>query len=215
MQSLDMLEDMVGYHFKRKALLEQALTHTSYANAHNIASYERLEFLGDAVLTFLVATFIFRSHKEKDEAFLTDLKSAYVNRKFLQAVGERLSIQKFLRVVGLKDFRLDQAVEALIGAIFLDGGYRAAKGFVDRFILCRKVEPLADYKARLMSYVLEKFGKRIRYTVERESGPAHCKMFQVRVKVDGKPLLARAKAHSKKEAEMEASRILLGKLKAL
>ena len=214
MQELNALEEKIGYKFKRREMLEEALTHTSYANSRNISSYERLEFLGDAVLNFLVATHIFRLNEKKDEAFLTDLKSGYVNRKFLQQVGERCGLQKFIKAEGLTEYRLDQATEAVIGAIFLDGGYQAARKFVNRFILSHRIEPLADFKTMLMTHAREKFNKKVHYTVERESGPAHRRIFQIKVKVEGKNHMSRARGHSKKEAEMEASRTLLKKLQS-
>lgn len=88
MQKLKKLEERIGYRFKDFSLLETAMTHSSYAHERNIQSYERLEFLGDAVLNFTVAVEIFRSHPDKDEHFLTDLKSAYVNRNYLHRLGK-------------------------------------------------------------------------------------------------------------------------------
>ncbi|HPP66756.1 MAG TPA: ribonuclease III domain-containing protein, partial [bacterium] len=130
MQGLRDLEEKIEYVFKDKGLLEIAMTHSSYAYEKGIQSYERLEFLGDAVLNFIVAVEIFRSNPDKDEHFLTDLKSAYVNRDYLHHLGKTLELDKILRYSGPSDIRLDQAVEALIGAIYLDGGYRYSKRFI-------------------------------------------------------------------------------------
>ncbi|MCM8764743.1 MAG: hypothetical protein NC830_05245, partial [Candidatus Omnitrophica bacterium] len=106
MQELDKIEQRCGYKFINRNLLEVALTHSSYANLKGIESNERLEFLGDAVLNFTVAVEIFKKHPEKNEQFLTELKSAYVNRNFLHQAGKKLSLGKAPKHVGLKNPRM-------------------------------------------------------------------------------------------------------------
>ena len=212
MQKLKKLEERIGYRFKDFSLLETAMTHSSYAHERNIQSYERLEFLGDAVLNFTVAVEIFRSHPDKDEHFLTDLKSAYVNRNYLHRLGKKLGIGEILRHSGPRNIRLDQAVEALIGAIYIDGGYLYAKNFIKKFILSKEIKPLKDYKGLIKTVSMKIFNKDVVYKVEKEFGPPHMKRFQITAKIPGEKISATAIGRTKREAEMKTSKILLRKL---
>ncbi len=212
MQRLKKLEEQIGYTFRDTGLLEVAMTHSSYAHEKKIQSYERLEFLGDAVLNFTVASEIFRQNPDRDESFLTNLKSAYVNREYLHRLGKNLGLKKILRHSGPDDIRLDQAVEALIGAIYIDGGYRYARRFIKKYILRKKIKPLEDYKGLIKTLSMRKFNKNVIYRVEKESGPPHKKTFQVIARIPGQQISATGTGRTKKEAEMMASRILLKKL---
>jgi ribonuclease-3 len=215
MQELKKIEHLCGYQFKNKKLLETALTHSSYAYQMNIESYERLEFLGDAVINFAVAVEIFKKNPDKDEQYLTNLKSAYVNRNFLYRIGENLELKDAVRKIGFIEPRLDQVVEALVGAIYLDGGFNKAKRFIKRFILSEPVSPLLDYKGLAETTAHEKFGKSVKYKLEKEYGPAHNKMFLISARIPGKNLIARAKGKTKKEAEIKAAKILLQKMEKI
>ena len=126
MQKIEKLEKYIGYEFKNKELLIQALTHPSYSNEN---SYERLEFLGDIILDAIVGVYLFKKYKNEDESFLTDLKSAYVNRNFLHKVGSHLNLRKYIRFKGHQISHLDNFVESIIGAIYIDGGWRRAENF--------------------------------------------------------------------------------------
>ena len=212
MQRLIELENKIGYHFKKKELLLQALTHSSFAVTADTPSYERLEFLGDAVLNVLTAIYVFDKANEKDEAFLTDLKSAYVNRNFLQEVGVKLELQKLVRAQGLTTYRLDQVVESIIGAMYLDGGFRRASRFVKRYILSHKISPLIDYKNTFKAVAWERYKAKIHYVVERETGRPHEKVFYVRAHIDGMQVYGKGKGFTKKEAEINAARDILEKL---
>ncbi|HOK79754.1 MAG TPA: ribonuclease III [bacterium] len=212
MQNLKEIEHKIGYTFKNPELLEIALTHSSYAHQTGRESYERFEFLGDAIMNFFVTIEIFRKNPEKNEQFLTELKSAYVNKNFLQKLGRELGLERCIKQIGVFKPRLDQVVEALIGAIYIDGGYYNAKKFVKKFILGKTVRPLRDYKNLLKSAVSEKFNKEVRYKLEMESGPPHDKTFRIEVSIPGEKLSARATGKSKKEAELKAAKLLLNKI---
>ncbi|MGC9066456.1 MAG: ribonuclease III [Candidatus Ratteibacteria bacterium] len=214
MQNLKEIEQKIGYTFKNPELLEIALTHSSYAHQTGKESYERFEFLGDAIINFIVATEIFKKNPEKNEQFLTECKSAYVNKNFLQKLGKELRLGRYIKQIGLSKPRLDQVVEALVGAIYLDGGYYQAKKFVKKFILSKNIEPLQDYKNLLKSIVSEKFKKDVKYKLEKESGPPHARTFQILVSIPGEKYFARAKGKNKKEAELKASRLLLKKIES-
>lgn len=212
MQNVKKIQENIGYRFKNIELFETAMTHSSYAHEKQIQSYERLEFLGDAVLNFTVTVEIFRSNPDKDEQFLTDLKSAYVNRDYLHHLGKNLGLHKMLKYSGLKDIRLDQAVEALIGAIYLDGGYRYARNFIKKYVLNKTVTPLKDYKGLIQTASMRMFKKYVSYRVQKEFGPPHNKIFQITAKIPGQKISATATGKTKKEAEIKASKILLKKL---
>lgn len=212
MQDLNSIEEKLGYRFKDKNLLETALTHSSYANQYQVASNENLEFLGDAVLNYIVSTEIFKQNPAKNEQFLTELKSAYVNRNFLNKIGKELSLSKNIRHIGSINLRLDDFVESLIGAIYLDGGFISAKRFVKRFILKKQTKPLKDYKGLLQTIVNEKFGKIPVYKLEESSGPSHKRIFTVSVKIEGTPLKTIATGRTKKQAQLEAAKKLIEKI---
>ncbi|MCL5674651.1 MAG: ribonuclease III [Candidatus Omnitrophica bacterium] len=215
MEKLIRLEKILGYQFKNKELLNQALTHSSYAYPENRASYERFEFLGDAILNVVIAIHVFIQMPEKNEAFLTDMKAAYINKNFLQAVGENLKLQDFVAAKGLTAYRLDQIVESIIGALYLDGGMHASEKFIKKFILKKKIEPLLDYKNILKTIVWEKYKANVHYILEREEGPPHGKTFYVRVEVDRKQTAGKGKGTTKKDAEIKASVDFLRRMKLI
>ncbi|MCX7705683.1 MAG: ribonuclease III [bacterium] len=213
LQVLSKIESRCEYRFKNRELLITALTHSSYAHQTGVESNERLEFLGDAILNFVVSVEIFKKKPNENEQFLTELKSAYVNRNFLNELGKKLSLAKGLRHIGLVEPRLDQAVESLIGAIYLDGGFGPAKRFIKKFILSARIEPLHDQKGLLRKIVHDKFGTIPYYKVERIYGPPHKRTFVITVSITGTRLKARATGKTKKEAEMKAAKLLLDKIK--
>ncbi|MCM8759255.1 MAG: ribonuclease III [Candidatus Omnitrophica bacterium] len=213
MQEIIKIEKKCGYKFKDPGLLITALTHSSYAHRYLVESNERLEFLGDAVLNFVVSAEIFKKNPLEDEQFLTELKSAYVNKNFLQKVGKKLSLGEGLRHIGLKDPRLDQVLESLIGAIYLDGGFVSAKKFIKKFILSHEIAPLRDYKGLLKTIAYERFGVTPDYKVKKIYGPPHRRRFLISVSIKNSRYLAQATGKTKKEAELKASMLLLNKIK--
>ena len=222
------LESNIGYKFRDAGLLETALTHSSYANEQEdgaATSYERLEFLGDAVTGLEVALLIFEAAPHMSEGQMTTIRAGLVRSESLAEVARSLRLGDYLRVgVGADktDVRenaamLEDAFEALVGAIFLDGGTTAARDFVRRLfkeVVEERVkgvsgdESFADYKSRLQ-VVLQKNGAvGINYRLLAESGPDHDKRFLVSV-VSGGRELGTGEGKTKKYAEQMAAKMAL------
>lgn len=174
------IESIIGHKFKRKKFIEEALTHPSCDNG---ISYERLEFLGDIVLDVIVGISLFKEYPSAPESFLTDLKSAYVNRKYLQKVGEDMNLQKFILYKNYEIPHLDNFIEAIIGAIYLDSGWKKTGIFVKNFILNKKIQPMQNHKNTLASIARKQFKTEPIYEIVSEKGPPHKKTYQVKVKV--------------------------------
>jgi len=208
-KKIEKLEAITGYRFKNKALITEALTHPSCDNG---ISYERLEFLGDIILDAVVGIYLFKEHPSVSEAFLTDLKAAYVNSKYLHKVGEDIKLQKFINYKNCEVPHLDNFVEAIIGAIYLDGGWKKAEEFIKRFILNKKVEPIQNYKNILFSIAKKEFKTEPVYQVISEKGPPHKRVYTVKVKLPGKRFVGKGTAGNKKDAEMAAAEELLKKM---
>jgi ribonuclease-3 len=203
-----------GYDFTDPALLETALTHKSYANerqgtAHN----ERLEFLGDAVLGFLAAERLFHENPGMAEGELTKLRAGYVCEKSLAAASRRLGLGKYLRLGkgeraeggGARDSILADAFEAVLAAIYLDGGMEPCRVLVNNEVLGRPPQgPVRDAKSRLQE-ILQGRGKPApEYRTVSESGPDHRKSFVVEALIEGSSVSS-GEGRSKKEAEMIAA----------
>lgn len=203
------LEKLIGYKFKDRNLLETALTHPSFSSEN---SYERLEFLGDLILDAIVGVYLYKKYKESDEEFLTNLKSAYVNKKNLKKIGDKISLLKFAKYKGSKPTRTDRFLEAIIGAIYLDGGWQKAEKFIKKFILKDKLEPLKDYKNLILNYARKMKGVTPEYKVIKISGPAHKRKYEVKVKIKGIRKVGKGKGTSLKEAEILAAKSLYEKI---
>lgn len=206
---IEKLESILGYRFRRKKFLEQALTHPSY---ENVGSYERLEFLGDVVLDAIVGINLFKEYPSAEESFLTDLKSAYVNSKYLHDVGASLKLERFIRYKNYEVPRLDNFVEGLIGAIFLDSGWKKVEVFIKKFILNKKIEPMRNHKNILSGLARKHFGVDVRYEQVSEKGPPHKKVYVFKARIPGKKYVGRGSGSTKKEAEMLSAEDLLSKL---
>jgi len=213
-----MLEEKVGYVFKNKALLLTALTHSSYANENRYdggQSYERLEFLGDSILGFVTAEHLYQIRKTP-EGELTRLRANLVCEMNLVQVAGRLGLGEYVRLGrGEEQAKgrtrpsiLADVVEALIAAIYLDGGIEESSGFIHRFILTSDsmitAEQGMDYKTGLQEYVQRKKDGELIYRVIGESGPDHDKLFEAEAVVNGR-VVGRGIGHSKKEAEQLAA----------
>ena len=216
------LEAAIGYQFKNITLLQNALTHSSYANErwHNpLASNERLEFLGDSVLGMVVAEYLFSHFQDRPEGELTRMRADMVCEKTLAAVANRVNLGEHL-LLGhgeeqgggrKRDSILADAVESIIAASFLDGGMEAAKGIIQRFILSDVpvIKPHnMDYKTALQEQVQQKKNQVLTYHLVGESGPDHNKQFAVEVQLNGKPI-GSGIGSSKKRAEQDAARMAL------
>ena len=219
------LETSLGYRFHNITLLENALTHSSYANErwHNsLLSNERLEFLGDSVLGMLVADYLYRTFPNRPEGELTRMRADMVCEKTLAAAANRIGIGAHL-LLGhgeeqgggrARESILADAMESVIAACFLDGGLEAALKVVQQFILVEvPVTKMhnADYKTTLQELVQQKKNQVLSYVLVGESGPDHDKKFDVEVKLNGN-VVGTGSGSSKKRAEQMAARAAIENL---
>ena len=210
------LEAAIGYRFRNITLLQNALTHSSYANErwHNsLLSNERLEFLGDSILGMTVAEYLYRNFPDRPEGELTRMRAKGAARIEL---GRHLMLGNGEEQGGGRgrDSILADAVESVIAAAFLDGGMDAAKQFIDRFVLVEiPVKKLhnVDYKTALQELIQQKKNQTLTYVLIGESGPDHDKRFEVEVKLNG-TTVGTGIGSSKKRAEQEAAHCALEKL---
>ena len=219
------LEEKLGYEFRDPALLENALTHSSCANESRgrLQSNERLEFLGDSILGMVVADHLYRNHPDLPEGELTRTRAALVCEDSLVEEAEALRLGEYLHLGkgeeaggGRKRPSIQaDAVEAVLAAVYLDGGIGSARKIVQQYILCREVEGLTsprDYKTALQELVQRESGQVLKYRLTGEEGPDHDKRFFVEVDLNGE-VAGRGKGHSKKEAEQMAAKAAIAKLK--
>lgn len=213
----DELEKIIGYAFKNKDLLEQALTHSSYSNENRRMKWqsnERLEFLGDAVLELSVSNYLFEKYPEMAEGELTKLRASIVCEPTLAlcsrqiGLGGQLLLSKGEENTGgrNRDSITSDAMEALIGAIYCDGGFEPARDFIDRFILqdIDKKKLFYDSKTILQEILQRDGGAEPEYEITGESGPAHDKYFTAAVKFGGK-VIGEGEGHTKKAAQQAAA----------
>ena len=214
--ALDLCEECLKYRFRDRSHLVHALTHGS-AKSDEEPSNERLEFLGDAILGMIVSTLIFAEVPQLDEGVMTKVRARTVSRPSLVAVAEEIELRRFIIVGKMFDQReaisesiLGDAVEALIAAIYVDGGFDAAIDFVIRHFRPRLDEALhapgtEDFKSRLGQWSQKALQLHPIYEVTSVDGPDHALVFEVRVLIDGEEL-ASANGSTKKAAEQEAAR---------
>jgi ribonuclease-3 len=209
----------LGVRFRQKRLLLKALTHSSSVQDRRHKSNENLEFLGDAVLELVVREHLFKQHPRSDEGRMSEMKKAYTSEDALAVVGRRLGIGRCLVLdrgelqTGGRTRRsnITGAVEALIGALYLDRGLEYARRFIRRTILGRRVRVEPDYKSLLNNLAMRRQWK-LDYRVLGETGPAHEKVFDMGLYVNRK-LRARGRGQNKKKAEQAASKIFFKKIK--
>ena len=213
------LEIAIGYQFKNITLLQNALTHSSYANErwHNsLMSNERLEFLGDSILGMVVAEYLYTQFPDRPEGELTRMRADMVCEASLAVVATKIGLGQHLQLGhGEERFGgrnrasiLADAVESVIAASFLDGGMDAAKAFIQQFILCEvpvKKMHNRDYKTTLQELVQQKKDQILGYCLIGESGPDHDKEFVVEVSLNGQ-CVGKGIGSSKKRAEQDAAR---------
>ena len=223
--NFEIIENEIGYEFKNKQLLETALTHTSYAYENKKQSNEKLEFLGDSILEFVSSEYIYHNYPKLKEGEMTKVRASVVCEDSLQKIAKMHNFSDFLYLgkserTSQKEVRpaiMADSIEAVIAAIFLDGGLEEAK----KFILNNLAEPIEnatknigqkDYKTVLQE-VLQKNGNvDIEYVIVDEKGPDHEKVFTAEVKFNNK-ILATGEGKSKKQAEMEAAQKALENIK--
>ena len=215
---LTKLEQGLGYTFRNKALLENALTHSSYANENrerHLPDNERLEFLGDSILGFVVAEYLYRNFPDKPEGELTRIRADLVCERNLAEAAATIELGSYL-LLGhgeeqgggrKRDSIVSDAMESVIAASFMDGGFAAAKEIIDRLILSNipKGRPRNfDYKTAFQELVQRKKDQQIHYELTGESGPDHDKHFEVEVLLNGKTV-GHGVGSSKKRAEQAAA----------
>lgn len=216
-EAFDQLQEKIEYRFQDERLLRQALTHSSYANEMKInkyGDYERLEFLGDAVLEFVSSDFLYRERQETAEGDLTKLRASMVCEPALAYCARDFGLEKFIflgrgeEATGgrNRDSIVSDVMEALIGAIYLDGGIEKASAFIHRFILAdlENKQLFYDAKTILQELVQQENEGGLHYELVKEEGPAHDKIFEVEAYV-GEKKVGRGTGHSKKAAQQQAA----------
>lgn len=214
------LQKKIGYRFKNKNLLTEALTHSSYANEHkakHIKYNERLEFLGDAVLSIVVSDYIFKNCPELPEGELTKLRASLVCEKSLFEFAKKINLGQYLILSkGEKNNGganrpsiVSDAFEALIAAIYIDGGIEPASKHILNFVIPAiknaTNKKIRDYKTTLQEIIQKNPGEQLEYVLIKESGPDHNKHFVVEVHLNSN-VIGKGGGKSKKEAEQQAAR---------
>lgn len=219
------LETKLGYQFQNPKLLDHALTHSSYANEHHlgsISSNERLEFLGDSVLGMIVADHLYRTFPDLPEGDLTRIRANLVCEGSLVLVAKEWDLGRYLKLGKgenacggrSRPSILADAVEAVLAAVFLDGGLAHDRDIIQRFLLDRMEQvnrASRDHKTYLQELVQQKSGQVLSYELIGESGPDHNKTFQMQVLLNGQPI-GQGTGHSKKEAEQAAANAAIERL---
>lgn len=221
-QDLSILEQKIGYEFKDRTLLRQALTHSSFSNEQKInklENYERLEFLGDAVLELLSSQFFFERYPSWKEGQLTRVRSSMVCEPALAFCARDIELQDFI-LLGKgeeatggrgRDSIVSDVMEAVLGAIYLDGGFDEAKRFVHRFILSDLEQKQLFYDSKsILQENVQKAGKELVYQLVSETGPDHDKTFVINAMIDGK-CVGTGTGRNKKSAEQQAAYAVLQK----
>ncbi len=216
-KDLKELEEKIGYAFEDASLLNRAMIHSSYANEKHLPKYEcneRLEFLGDAVLELVSSEFLFREHETMPEGELTKTRASMVCEPALAFCARELDLGTYLRVGkgeettgGRKrDSVISDTMEALIGAIYMDGGFKPAKAFIERFILndIEDKKLFYDSKTILQEMVQGEMKDKVTYVLVGEEGPDHNKSFHMAVSIGGRQY-GIGEGRTKKAAEQRAA----------
>lgn len=223
-ESLKELEEKIGYVFKKKELLKQALTHSSFSNEQKInkfENYERMEFLGDAVLELLSSQFFFENYPEMSEGEMTRLRSSMVCEPALAFCARDISLGQYI-LLGKgeeatggrqRDSITSDVMEAVIGAIYLDGGFEQADRFVKKYILSDLEDKQLFYDSKtILQEKVQKLGKDLVYVIVDESGPEHNKMFTVEARIESRTV-GKGQGRNRKSAEQKAAyQVLLDKI---
>ena len=221
----DELEKSIGYTFKDKKLLKKALTHTSYAYENKLESNEKLEFLGDSILEYISSKYIYNNYRNLKEGEMTKVRAEVVCEDSLYKVAKRHNFSDFILIGkseansggNFKPAILADSIEATIAAIYFDGGLDAAEKFIidnlkEAIENSSKNVGMKDFKTVLQEKLQEHGDVYIKYTVIKETGPDHDKVFTVKVELNGKTL-ATGEGRTKKHAEMDAARRALENIK--
>ncbi|MDD4002751.1 MAG: ribonuclease III [Clostridia bacterium] len=217
-------ENRIKYTFKDKILLRQAFTHSSYSNENNALSNERMEFLGDALLNFIIADFLYKKYPDIDEGELTQKRSSLVSAKPLSEAACGLKLEELIllgegeKKSAYKSVNISADLfESVTAAIYLDGGIANAARFI-KYALRKNLSgknsksDIIDYKSELSEYSQKKYGKKAKYKLIKQEGYAHMPSFTIAAIVDGKEY-SPAKAESKKQAQQLAAENALNIIK--
>ncbi|WP_435050746.1 ribonuclease III [Desulfonatronovibrio magnus] len=218
MENQELIQKKIGYYFKHKDLLSQALTHSSYANEHGIEHNERLEFLGDAVLELCISRILFYSFPEASEGHLTKLRAGLVSEPSLARIARTLSLGDYILLGKGEDHQggrerdsvLSDTLEAVLGAVYLDSGYETAHECIKKIFMnfipdsVESLPSCKDYKSRLQEATQSLFKARPVYALMESSGPEHEKTYRVRVELPN-GVYVDASASSVKKAEQKAA----------
>lgn len=217
---LDLCEQQIRYRFKDRSLLLRALSHSSYAPT-DIESYERLEFLGDSVLGLAIAHLLYERYPRAMEGELTHTRSSLVSQKSCVRVARRLKLDQLLfcdsSIRTPPDSMVADIIESIIGAVYLDAGYKRAVKFVHRVFVPEldfldENETIDDYKSHLQDHIQrKKGGKTVRYILLDEKGPPHCRCFKIAVQIGGNFYQA-AWGMNKKETQQRAAENALAEI---
>ena len=210
------LEEKIGYEFKKKELIWQALTHSSFSNEQKInkyKNYERLEFLGDAVLELLSSQFFFETYPDMPEGEMTKLRSSMVCELALAycardiSLGDYLLLGKGEEITGgrTRDSIISDLMEAVIGALYLDGGLSEADAFVKKYILSDLESKQLFYDSKtILQEEVQRDGQSLTYELVSETGPDHDKVFMVEARIDGQTV-GKGQGRNKKSAQQQAA----------
>jgi len=218
MINLKSLQSKLNYQFEDTSILETALTHKSFSNENqNIQSNERLEFLGDAVLELVVTKYLFEKFPDRQEGYLTSLRSALVRGKNIAKVLESLDVLEYIKLSfgeqrsngSKKSYIQANVYEAIVGSIYMDGGYEVASKFIFETVIptlegILEEQAHIDSKSHLQEIAQERFNLTPTYHLQKESGPDHSKQFEMGVFFFDK-LIAKGNGSSKQKAEIEAA----------
>ena len=216
-KKIEEFEKIIGYSFRNKSLISEALTHSSYANEHRLnymSNNERLEFLGDAVLEISISEYLYNRYPDEPEGYLTKMRASIVCEPTLALCSKDIRLGEFLllgkgeELTGGRERKsiTSDAFEAVIGAIYLDGGFANAKEFIDKFILAdiKDKQLFYDSKTILQEIVQAKGDKNLVYKLVGENGPDHNKQFEVNAML-GDEIVGKGIGRTKKAAEQEAA----------
>ncbi len=216
------IENIIGYRFKNKDFLQEALTHKSFAGERrNVKHNERLEFLGDSILGAVVADYIYNQCPHVEEGVLSKIKSNLVSRRNLYVWGKQMDLGRFMLLSHgeictggrERDSIISNAVEAVLGAVYLDGGYPAAESVILPWVKTQALtQDAQDYKSILQEFLQKRGPQTPVYEVVQTVGPEHDKVFTVQVSLSGR-VLGSGKGHNKKSAEQAAAQNALAQLK--
>lgn len=214
------LQESIGYEFSDAKLLQQAVTHRSYLNENPtwpVGHNERLEFLGDAVLELVVTEYLYQHYPDQPEGEMTNWRAALVNAVMLSEISKEFDLNAYMllsrgeaRDTGrARQYILANAMESLIGAMYLDGGYQPCKEFIGRYVLTRLPEIISkrlyrDAKSLLQEQAQDRIGVTPTYRVMEEWGPDHARQFKIGVYL-GKELAGEGQGQSKQDAQQAAA----------